>query len=56
MMLRYSLRLPADADAVEAAVKATLDAGTRTKDLGGAATTSDMGNAVVAELEKILKR
>nr|AAD10616.1 beta-isopropylmalate dehydrogenase [Neurospora crassa] len=55
MMLRYSLNLPKEADAVEAAVKAAIDNGTKTKDLGGNATTSDMGNAVVAELEKILK-
>ncbi|KAK3374901.1 Isopropylmalate dehydrogenase-like domain-containing protein [Podospora didyma] len=55
MMLRYSLNLPKEADAVEAAVKAAIDNGVRTKDLGGAAGTTDMGNAVVAELEKIFK-
>lgn len=55
MMLRYSLNLPKEATAVEAAVKAAIDSGVRTKDLGGSAGTSDMGNAVVAELEKILK-
>ncbi len=55
MMLRYSLQLPRYADAVEAAVKAAIDNRTRTKHLGGSASTSDMGAAVVAELEKILK-
>lgn len=55
MMLRYSLNLPKEADAVEAAVKAALDNGVRTKDLQGTAGTKDMGDAVVAELEKILK-
>jgi len=55
MMLRYSLNLPKEAAAVEAAVKLAIDNGTRTKDLGGSAGTADMGNAVVAELEKILK-
>ncbi|KAM7192688.1 Isopropylmalate dehydrogenase-like domain containing protein [Naviculisporaceae sp. PSN 640] len=55
MMLRYSLNLPKEADAVEAAVKAAIDSGVRTKDLGGSAGTTDMGDAVVKELEKILK-
>ncbi|KAK5664137.1 hypothetical protein OQA88_352 [Cercophora sp. LCS_1] len=55
MMLRYSLNLPRDADAVEAAVKAALDSGVRTKELAGSAGTKEVGDAVVAELEKILK-
>lgn len=56
MMLRYSLMLPKDAAAVEAAVKAALDGGLRTKDLGGNATTKEVGDAVVAELEKLYKQ
>ncbi|KAK1751836.1 Isopropylmalate dehydrogenase-like domain-containing protein [Echria macrotheca] len=55
MMLRYSLNLPKEADAVEAAVKAALDNGVRTRDLAGTAGTADMGDAIVAELVKILK-
>jgi 3-isopropylmalate dehydrogenase len=55
MMLRYSLALPKEADAVEAAVKAAIDNGVWTRDIQGTASTSDMGDAVVAELEKILK-
>ncbi len=55
MMLRYSLRLPKAAAAVEAAVKAAIDNGTLTKDLGGPPGTAAMGDAVVAELEKILR-
>lgn len=54
MMLRYSLRMPAEADAVEAAVKKAIDSGTRTRDLGGSAGTKEMGDAVVAELQKLL--
>ncbi|ROW12421.1 hypothetical protein VMCG_00431 [Cytospora schulzeri] len=54
MMLRYSLGLPKEANAVEKAVKNAIDNGTRTKDLGGSASTKDMGDAVVAELEKVL--
>lgn len=55
MLLRYSLALPAEAKAVEDAVKVALDGGLRTKDLGGNATTKEVGDAVVRELEKILK-
>lgn len=55
MMLRYSLNLPKEAAAVEAAVKLAIDNGTRTKDLGGNATTTEMGDAVVAELVKLLR-
>ncbi|KAK3357479.1 Isopropylmalate dehydrogenase-like domain-containing protein [Lasiosphaeria hispida] len=54
MMLRYSLNLPKEAAAVEAAVKAAFDNGVRTKDLGGSVGTTQMGDAVIAELEKIL--
>ena len=54
MMLRYSLNLPAAAEAVEAAVKRALDAGVRTKDLGGEAQTSEMGDAIVRYLQEIL--
>jgi 3-isopropylmalate dehydrogenase len=55
MMLRYSLNLPKEAAAVEAAVKIAIDNGTLTKDLGGSAGTSQMGDAVIAELVKLLK-
>ncbi|KAH6964276.1 hypothetical protein DER45DRAFT_583224 [Fusarium avenaceum] len=55
MLLRYSLNLPEEAKAVEDAVRVALDGGLRTKDLGGNATTKEVGDAVVKELEKILK-
>ncbi|KXX79459.1 3-isopropylmalate dehydrogenase [Madurella mycetomatis] len=55
MMLRYSLNLLKEAAAGEAAVKLAIDNGTRTKDLGGNASTAEMGDAVVAQLVKILK-
>lgn len=54
MMCRYSLRLPREADAIELAVRNVLDGGVRTKDLGGGAGTAETGDAVVAELRKIL--
>lgn len=55
MMLRYSLSLPKEADVVEQAVKNAIDSGVVTKDLGGSASTKEVGDAVVTELEKILK-
>ncbi|KAI1757805.1 hypothetical protein F4782DRAFT_537284 [Xylaria castorea] len=55
MMCRYSLRLPKEADAIEKAVRNVLDGGVRTKDLGGESGTKDTGDAIVAELVKILK-
>jgi 3-isopropylmalate dehydrogenase len=50
MALRLSLGNPRAADRLKAAVLAALDAGARTPDLGGALSTSQMGDAVLAEL------
>jgi 3-isopropylmalate dehydrogenase len=53
MLLRYSLGLSADADAVEGAVAAAIERGVRTADLrprGESATTRDAGDAVLAAL------
>ncbi|KAI2630791.1 3-isopropylmalate dehydrogenase [Hypoxylon sp. NC1633] len=54
MMFRYSLQLPKEADAIETAVKNVIDSGVRTKELGGSASTGEVGDAVAAELAKIL--
>ncbi|KAG9244866.1 Isopropylmalate dehydrogenase-like domain-containing protein [Calycina marina] len=54
MMLRYSLKLPIEAKAVEDAVRRTIENGVRTKDIGGSSTTTETGNAVAAELKKVL--
>jgi 3-isopropylmalate dehydrogenase len=51
MMLRYSLDMPSAADRIEAAVAAALAGGARSPDLGGAMTTSQMGDAVIAALD-----
>lgn len=51
MMLRHSLRLPAPADRLEAAVAQAIAGGARTADLGGTCTTAQMGDAVLAALE-----
>ncbi|RYP77535.1 hypothetical protein DL771_001108 [Monosporascus sp. 5C6A] len=55
MMFRYSLNLPSEAKAVEDAVRAAIDAGLRTKDMGGNMGTTEAGDAIVAELVKVLK-
>jgi 3-isopropylmalate dehydrogenase len=50
MALRHSLGRPDLADRVEAAVSKALDDGVRTRDLGGEASTREMGDAVLARL------
>jgi 3-isopropylmalate dehydrogenase len=50
MLLRWSFGLEDQARRVEAACIAALDKGARTRDLGGALTTRQMGDAVLAEL------
>ncbi len=52
MLLRHSLDLETEAAAVEAAVDRALAGGARTKDLGGGLSTSGMGQAVLAGLER----
>jgi 3-isopropylmalate dehydrogenase len=52
MLLRYSLKLEAEADAVEAAVARAISEGARTADLGGdpPLSTRAMGEAVRARI------
>jgi 3-isopropylmalate dehydrogenase len=47
MLLRHSLGLEAEARAIEAAVAGAIDAGVLTPDLGGRASTSEAGQAVL---------
>jgi 3-isopropylmalate dehydrogenase len=60
MMLRYSFALPALADAIDEAVRIALDdkasggLEVRTMDVGGKASTTEMGDAVVEALCKVL--
>ncbi|KAL1963594.1 hypothetical protein VTN77DRAFT_8039 [Rasamsonia byssochlamydoides] len=56
MLLQYSLARPAEARLVETAVRNVLEAGIRTADIGGNASTSEVGDAVAAELERLLKQ
>lgn len=55
MMLKYSLQQPELARKVDQAVKATIDNGVRTKDIGGSAGTAEVGDAIAKELAAILK-
>lgn len=50
LMLRYSLALPDIANKIEAAVGEALRNGARSADLGGAHSTSEMGDAVIAAI------
>jgi len=50
MALRWSLGRAAEADRLYAAVERALENGARTRDLGGALSTVEMGDAVLAEL------
>jgi 3-isopropylmalate dehydrogenase len=51
LMLRHGVDMPQAATAVESAVEAALADGLRTPDLGGAATTREAFDAVLANLE-----
>jgi 3-isopropylmalate dehydrogenase len=50
MMLRYSLDCAPGADRIEAAVAALLEAGHRTRDLGGELTSRQVGDLLMAEV------
>ncbi len=55
MMLKYSLRLPAESKAVEDAVRIVIEKGIRTKDIGGSNSTLEVGDAVAETLKGVLK-
>lgn len=55
MLLRHSLELPKEADALDAAAIRAMEAGARTPDIAGTGarhTTRQVGDAVVTELSK----
>ena len=55
MMLLYSFNMPEESKAIETAVRNTIEAGVRTKDIGGSNSTTEVGDAIAAELEKVVK-
>lgn len=56
MMLKYSLQQPELAKAVDLAVKNVLEKGIKTGDIGGTSKTTEVGDAVAAELASILRK
>ena len=54
MLLQYSLGLPDLAKLVEEAVRKTIDSGVRTVDIGGKASTSEVGDATANQLALLL--
>ncbi|EME47407.1 hypothetical protein DOTSEDRAFT_69364 [Dothistroma septosporum NZE10] len=54
MMLKYSLQQPELAKKIDEAVRNVIENGVKTADIGGSAKTSDVGDAVAAELKKLL--
>jgi 3-isopropylmalate dehydrogenase len=50
MMLRYGLGMESEAAGIESAIDQALEAGLRTPDLGGNATTEDATKAVLSYL------
>lgn len=54
MMMKYSLGEPELAKAIDEAVKNVIEKGIKTGDIGGKSTTSEVGDAVVKEITKIL--
>lgn len=56
MMFKYSLCQPELAQKIDEATKIAIDNGVRTADIGGKSSTSEVGDAIAAELEKLLKK
>ena len=54
MMLLYSFNLPKDAEAIEEAVRKTIEDGVNTADIGGKSTTKQVGDHVAQVLSKTL--
>jgi len=50
MLLRYSLKLPVEAQAIESAVDRAIQAGARTIDIGGQLTTNQMATEIIRRL------
>ena len=53
MMLRYSLDCPEGADRIDSAVATLLEAGHRTRDLGGDLTSSAVGDLLLGEVARV---
>jgi 3-isopropylmalate dehydrogenase len=56
MLLKYSILRPDLALKIDEATKIAIDKNIRTKDIGGTANTSEVGDAIAAELEKLFQK
>lgn len=56
MLIKYSFGMEKEAQLISDAVRNVLDSGLRTKDLFGTAGTTETGDAIAKELEKLLKK
>lgn len=56
MMLKYSFNMIKEAELIENAIQETLAEGIRTPDLGGRATTTEIGEAILAKLQRSLSK
>ncbi|AMD20024.1 HCL127Wp [Eremothecium sinecaudum] len=54
MMLKYSLGMSKEGQAIEEAVKEAIDSGIKTSDLHGSSSTSEVGDAVAEAVKRIL--
>ncbi|KAG5369003.1 3-isopropylmalate dehydrogenase [Yarrowia sp. C11] len=55
MMLKFSLNMKSAGDAVEAAVKESVEAGITTADIGGSSSTSEVGDFIANKVKELLK-
>ena len=55
MLLLYSLNMSKESELVEAAVRKVIEDDVSTKDIGGKSSTSEVGDAVAVELERLMK-
>jgi 3-isopropylmalate dehydrogenase len=55
MLLRFSLNLMREADALDAAIDAVVESGTLTRDLGGTAAGSEVTKAIIAQIHQAAK-
>ncbi len=55
MLLRYSLGMVKEAGKVDEAVRKVIEMGITTRDIGGEASTGEVGDKIAEELERMLK-
>jgi 3-isopropylmalate dehydrogenase len=56
MMFKYSLCIPELALKIDEATRNVIDRGIRTADIQGKSSTSEVGDAIAEELEKLLQK